>query len=241
MQSHTRTLDDPRETLLLRLLNSELTEEEIAFELRGSLGFMCDVKARVSRVLDLQTEDELQLFAAKWCEANPYPKQHDLEVVKPHPYLIEFAVVKNMVSTSSTRYRIYLGRPLKEVTYQRGLLERYVEAVKSQVLESNFTGGSFINGKPTPGWSSLQKLWPRRIAFTQLILGNSETVAASENECVVELSYSARSKELVQAMSLWLDSQFALHGAYRFEHMASAGLVRLEEAPRLIRMNESID
>jgi hypothetical protein len=218
---------DPRETLLLRLLHGGLSDREIAFELRGSRGFMEVVKSYVCRVNDLDGEDALRAFASEWCKANPLPVQEVLEVVKP-PEELQFAVVHAEIRDQSCRHRIYLPPENTHDVRQRELLDQYVNAIIAQNLGFNFTGGSTINGEPAPGWDTLKKFWPR-----QLLLG--KWANEYEDTFVIELSYARHlpnSSEMIRAMYVWLDAQFKDYAHYMFMHQPGGdGLIQLDNVP----------
>ena len=221
----TDPAEEPKEALLLRLLHGGLNEHEIALELRGSHGFIEDVKEFACKLHGLASETELRAFAAKWCLANPLPVQQTLEVAKPSLDLGIFAVVHGELRESSCLHLIYLPPSIGQDVRQRELLIQYVDRIIDQYRRFNFTGGSTINGRPAPGWDTLKKFWPRR-----LLLG--KRVDESDSIFLIELSYDRhmlKSPEMIGAMFVWLDAQFKEYAdCILVQKPGGGGLIQLE-------------
>ena len=90
------------------------------------------VKYRVCKTLDLESEDELRLFADKWCELNPLPRQAVIEVIQPHPDLGMFAVVQRINGQHDAQHRVHLGRSEQKDSRQRELLTNYIDGIIHQ-------------------------------------------------------------------------------------------------------------
>ena len=225
METVNKPLVDPIEALLLRLLHGGLDDLDIAIELCGSLGFMETVKSVTCKTLGLESEDELRLFADKWCKLNPLPEQKVLEVVRPHPELGMFAVVQRINGPQDALHRVHLGRSEQKDPRQRELLKQYIQAVIKQHASCNFTGGSTIDGVPAPGWTTLKKNWPRTLPLCM-------NIEATDDYSVISITYRRRKPEMIRAMYAWLDAQFAMYADLILIGRPETGFIQLESAPK---------